>query len=709
MVVDAAGKVQAVSANTRERLGLDPDALLGNSLWHAISSHPTWLSHLHAVMRTFEAGQERWLTAVDMLGLPWEVKVSEAKWGSSQGTTHFMLEWMPGSSLLPEEERHLFESVSQALRGLNEALSMQGYLDRMCRSLQRFTGYERVLVYRFDEDWSGQVVAEAAAAGEAPRYLDHRFPATDIPSQARALYVEQPVRVIADVDAEPVPLIGVPGVAPGLDDLDLGLSMLRAVSPNHLQYLRNMGVRASVVLSLIHRGSLWGMLVCHHPSPRVPPRHMTHSLCVASEIMLGNVTSHIDSLQALETTSRALHVQQTLSRLERSLEHMGQTFSMAHSEPALLAAFEADAVSICYEGEMLCGDPLPAELLHRLQTHWDEAGELVFRSHQLGAAWPDWDASTWPYAGVLACRLGEGVQSWIVFARCERAQDILWAGNPHEKAVADTAPPVLTPRASFETWVQSVRHQARPWQDADEHAMVELTRIILLRRQSWAVRRYQETLRQFMETQESTLQGDRARIALLVHDQLGQLMAAARLKIGHLSQDVPPNETQRRMAQSAMDDLEEAMEVARNISHHLYPLGLRHGLMVALESLVDEFTERSGLSIRLEGPAELPGIPQQVAEVFFGIAREALNNVVRHAQAKHVDVRVQTQAGFLDMQVRDDGMGFPEVWPPQHTHFGLFGMRERASWIQAELSLDNLPGGGACVSLRWRWPTREEV
>jgi len=211
-----------------------------------------------------------------------------------------------------------------------------------------------------------------------------------------------------------------------------------------------------------------------------------------------------------------------------------------------------------------------------------------------------------------------------------------------------------------------------------------------------------------METQETAFQQDRARLALLVHDQLGQLMAAARLKISHLA-DTPGDLKQTSaMVRSAMDDLEEAMEVARNISHHLYPLALRHGLMAAMESLVEDFRHRTGLPIGLTGSDIPPTVPNQVGEVFFGIAREALNNVVRHAQAHTADVRLSYTPAGLHMQIEDDGVGFAAQPPTDERRFGLFGMRERASWIQAELLFSNRPEGGARVQLTWTAPRMAE-
>lgn len=700
MVVNIDGKVWAASDNVGARLRISATALFDSGLWRSVPSE--WLVPLQSTFEHFASGGERWLTLTVGLNEPWEVRVQNVKWGYAEESTTFLLEWLPGSNFSPDEEWGLFEGVSRALRGLNESASLVRYLQDVVVAIQRFTGYERVMVYRFDKDWSGEVLAEAVALNAEQRYLDHRFPAGDIPENARALYLEKTIRVIADADAAPATLCVSPDAPAKADELDLGSSSLRAISPVHLQYLRNMGVQASVVLSLIHRGRLWGMLVCHHPEPRLPPKHMTHSLCVASEIMLGNVTNHVDSLVALENAQSALKLQKALLRFERSIEHLGRKFTLSERANDLIASFGADSISICLEGNLLFGEALPQALNERLQRYWEDSSDLVFQTRALQSEWPEVCTGDWPYVGVMACRLGPQSGSWVVLLRREQVEHIRWAGNPYQKVsdIGDGEP--LTPRVSFSTWVESVGQTSLPWLEQESNAIVELSRLILLRRQGWEVRRYQETLRKFMERQEQLLLQDRSRMAMLVHDQLGQLMAAARFKIGHLAGlRALDRSVQPEQIQSAMDDLEEAMEVVRNLSHRLYPLVLRHGLMPALESLVDEFMERSDMTIRMDGPSALPPMPKQVTEVFFGIAREALNNVVRHSSALTARLSILATGNIIEMCIEDEGIGFPSLDPNDQNHFGVFGMRERARWIDADLVLSNRPDGGARVWLRW--------
>ena len=142
--------------------------------------------------------------------------------------------------------------------------SMRFIYREAARQVRALTGFDRVMVYRFDEDGAGEVVAELADR-DLPPFLGLRYPASDIPAQARALYLRNFLRIISDVDAAPVPIT--PALSPAGVALDLSMSSLRSVSPVHIEYLRNMGVKASMSVSIIQHGKLWGLIACHHGKP----------------------------------------------------------------------------------------------------------------------------------------------------------------------------------------------------------------------------------------------------------------------------------------------------------------------------------------------------------------------------------------------------------------------------------------------------------
>src|SRR3569623_2064030 len=203
----------------------------------------------------------------------------------------------------------------QALMQLQPADSMPELLDEAAQIGRRVTGYDRVMVYRFDQDGHGQVVAEDRLASLEP-FLGLRYPASDIPAQARRLYVASPLRIIADIGYRPVGLIAAPGTAPR-GPLDMTHSTLRSVSPIHIEYLRNMGVGASMSVSLVHGGKLWGLIACHHYGPKLVP----YPVRMTCELIGQMLATLILSLQR----SEELRKQEMLSdRRTRLLERLAR-------------------------------------------------------------------------------------------------------------------------------------------------------------------------------------------------------------------------------------------------------------------------------------------------------------------------------------------------------------------------------------------------
>ncbi|MGI4942075.1 MAG: GAF domain-containing protein, partial [Janthinobacterium lividum] len=188
--------------------------------------------------------------------------------------------------LLLELERAAPDDAARALlagrllqRWIGRLRESGGGIDALAelatRGIRQITGYERVLVYRFDPDWHGQAIAEDKVADWAQSFNGLHFPASDIPRQARELYCVSLMRWVPNRDYVPVPLCTYPGLGTGpapTSPLDLSFARLRSLSPVHLQYHRNMGVNGTMSLSVLRDGRLWGLVVCHHRAPhRISP------------------------------------------------------------------------------------------------------------------------------------------------------------------------------------------------------------------------------------------------------------------------------------------------------------------------------------------------------------------------------------------------------------------------------------------------------
>jgi light-regulated signal transduction histidine kinase (bacteriophytochrome) len=357
-----------------------------------------------------------------------------------------------------------FPNTYQAVRGtvgeLNRASSLQELYDITARAVRSLTGFDRVMVYRYDADYNGEVVAEAKAE-LLNSFLGLHYPASDIPAQARALYEKNWIRLISDVDYAPAPIEPRSHPATG-QPLDLTYSTLRSVSPIHLEYLRNMGVRASMSISLLRDDRLWGLIACHHyEGPHAPPV-ATRS---AAEFLGSTLSLRLVDRASEEETRRALQVRSTLAWLTAAtLDEDRPLTDTLLGAPSLLDLLPADGVSVCLQGTVgSLGAPLPDGLAAAVAAWAAERGDDVVATDALSAEAPGLGAPVEVACGVLVLPLPEGQH--VFWHRGETVQQIDWGGDPHNKAIAELEGDEvrLSPRKSFDRWRETVRGRSAAW------------------------------------------------------------------------------------------------------------------------------------------------------------------------------------------------------------------------------------------------------
>ncbi|MCA9179555.1 MAG: GAF domain-containing protein [Planctomycetales bacterium] len=348
--------------------------------------------------------------------------------------------------------------------------------------LRRLCGFDRVMLYRFSDDGHGEVIGESAREG-LESFLGLHYPASDIPQQARRLYVLNTVRGIADVNATPVPICP-PCDAETRQPLDLSLCCHRAVSPIHVEYLRNMGVCASMSISLVREDSLWGLIACHHYSPKAL-RLEERAACEIMGIVVANYLTAKDVQQAgWERDMRRRRFHHVLKRITQTpgvwdaLEHVGEE---------LMSVLDASGIAVLSSrGAKLVGlTPTGDDVQAIREAVERERGEAdVWSSHEIGQLVPALSRKPHsmrvdaggegrvPTAGCLAIPLFAPEVDWLLFFRDEVVREVSWGGDPN-KAV-DEEPMRLSPRKSFETWKQVVSGQSRPWSSVDREVAEEL-------------------------------------------------------------------------------------------------------------------------------------------------------------------------------------------------------------------------------------------
>lgn len=369
-------------------------------------------------------------------------------------------------------ERWLFGALADWQDALASHATREALLQALAALVRNLAGYDRVMVYRFDDDWNGSVVAESLAEG-ADSYLGHHFPASDIPAQVRRLYGIKRVRDIPDAGAEPVPLV--PATDPHDDaPLDLSLGILRAVAPIHVRYLANMGVAASMSIALHLDNRLWGLLACHATSPNV----ISPALRDALRAMVQTACFQLELIQAREDAALIHRANDTREMLvDQRGEFSDPEEIVARHGPAWLEVFRAGGAVLLAGDRMAAVGNVPdaaavAAIVGWLGTH--HAGDAAWSSRELGRTGLAAFCEPARAAGMLAVPLPirKPRHAWLLFFRPEKAETRTWAGNP-EKAV-DRASGRLSPRQSFESWKETVRGQCAVWAPVELRAAADL-------------------------------------------------------------------------------------------------------------------------------------------------------------------------------------------------------------------------------------------
>lgn len=458
--------VARASANLSHFLGIDPNAAIGVPLdtlidvdtLHDIRNRMVFMRGRQGVERLYKK-----LLIADRP--PFDIAVHYS--GSL-----FVLE---GETSRMDDELDANSLVCSMMTRLATRTTMDAYYRDAARQIRALTGFERVMIYRFADSGAGEVIAESLPHG-MESFLGLNYPASDIPLQARALYLVNPFRIIADVGAAPVALL--PAAAIAVQPLDLSLAMTRAVSPVHIEYLKNMGVGASLSISIIIDGKLWGLIACHSKSAQL----LDYSRRTAAELF-----GHIFSL-TLESWLKQSQIdadEEFRALMERiTMAVVGRGALLCDAtwlQDMVREIIECDGVATMMAGVLRSAGSVPPQAqIEAIADRLNIAPSgRIFATDHLTAFRPEAAGYANDAAGMLAIPMSRQPRDYIMLFRREYVHDIRWAGNPEKSAVPSDSGMRLSPRKSFKAFIESIRGRARPF-TARELRLAEALRAALV-------------------------------------------------------------------------------------------------------------------------------------------------------------------------------------------------------------------------------------
>ena len=567
----------------------------------------------------------------------------------------------------------IYPLIRDAFDRLGEARAVKEIAAAAAREVRRLTGFDRILVYRFEENWDGVVLAEDRT-DRLPSYLGLRFPASDIPAQARRLYTANRLRLIADADYEAVPIV--PDRHPRtLRPLDLSFAALRSVSPVHLEYMRNMGTLASMSVSLLRGDRLWGLISCHHAGPRLVPFAVRAGCDLIGQMLAVRVAAKEEAAHAEERARLKGIEGRLLTRMAAAQGRFADGLTAAPADLCALTA-AAGAAVLTQDGCILAGQtPRESDVRRIADWLWARGGAEIVATHALGEMLGEATAFADVASGVLAISISRLYPSFVLWFRPEVVRTIAWGGDPHKPALPSggSGSTRLGPRRSFDAWKETVRGTAVPWTAAQIEAARDLRSAIVgvvLRQAeeraalSGRLERANAELAAFSYSVSHDLRAPFRHIAgyaeLLLEREGKRLDDTSRRFVGTIIQS----------AQTAGRLVDALLNFSRMGRAGLTLADIDAGALVreVIETLAPE-TEGRLVRWRVGALPVVRADPVMLQQVFQNLLSNAVKYTRPRAEAI-IEVACERKASEFVFSVRDNGVGFAMTYA--HKLFGVF-------------------------------------
>jgi light-regulated signal transduction histidine kinase (bacteriophytochrome) len=467
-------KIAQVSANSLDILGIAPEDLLDRPLADFINS-----DRLDSIRDCLDRNFESINPIVISFDFPESplLKFNEKFNGIVHRSINdkIVLELEPFTANAENNFFQFHNQIKNTLTKIQKAPNLTELCNLIVREVRKITGFDRVMIYRFNEQGDGTVISESKQE-DLEAFLGMHYPDSDIPKQAKHLYTLNWLRLIPNVSYEPSNLVSnVDNSSP----LDMSYCNLRSVSPIHLEYLKNMEVAASMSVSLIQQKNLWGLIACHHNTPKFIPYEI-RTIC---EFLGQLMSTELTNKEANENLDYKLHLKDIQGQFVERLSKAHDFVSELASDPeALLNLTGAMGAAIC-EGEeiTLIGQTPQLDRLKSLLA-WipKQLKQDVFVTNALSSLYPNAEEYRAVASGLLALSISKIQHRYVLWFRPEILQTVTWAGNPEKpKRLEEDGTVTIFPRQSFEAWQETVIGCAQPWLDCEVAGALELRQAIV--------------------------------------------------------------------------------------------------------------------------------------------------------------------------------------------------------------------------------------
>ncbi|MDH1257899.1 MULTISPECIES: ATP-binding protein [Pseudomonas] len=666
-LTEPALQIIQVSANVETLLARAPESLIGQPLHSLIGAEHT--------AQVLQALQQATFSEAAPLRFELNGTEFEGLLHRHQGVLILELE-IHVKNFQPRNVAGVNTHLGRMLQRLQAATTLQALYDISVKEIQAMTGYDRVLIYRFEEEGHGQVIAEASDPSMEV-FNGLFFPASDIPEQARELYRTNWLRIIPNADYQPVPLV--PKLRPDTQTpLDLSFATLRSVSPIHCQYMKNMGVLSSMSISLLKGDKLWGLISCGNRQPL----HVPHELRMACQTIGQVLSLQISAMETLELTRQREEKVEALARLNQAMVDSPQNVfdGLAQQPATLMALVNAGGIAIIEDKQLHrygnCPEPEEIRALHK----WLQArGEPVFASHHLSSVYPPAAQYQSVASGVLAMSLPKPVDNGVLWFRPEVKENINWSGDPRKPLDLENsdAGMRLRPRTSFEIWKVEMAGISTKWSHGDRFAANDLRRSALENDLARQVRREQAAV-QARDDLVAVVSHDLRNPMTVISMLCGMMQKAFSSEGAHTSRRISTAIDTMQQATARMNTLLEDLLDTSKIDAGRYsitPQALEVGhIFEEAQALLSPLAHDKDISISFQADPDLRihADPERLFQVLSNLVGNAIKFTPRMGT---VGVHAKSVGDEIVFIVRDSGEGIPKEHLP-HVFDRYWTMKE---------------------------------